>query len=360
MKLLLLILPLVISFNLPGPFFEPENRESGPRRRRLQAEAAEPPGEPDVVVAQDGSGNFETIKEALEASVKRENDDEKFVIYIKAGIYEEYLVVSDDMKNVMLLGDGIGNTIITGSHCTMEGIYRTWNASTVVVVADGFVGRDITFQNTAGPSRGQAPAITVNSDQAAFYRCSFEGYQDTLYAKQGDQFYRDCDIYGTVDFVFGNATAIFQRCNIYVRKPPGNEAVIAASSRDSAEATTGLVFQSCHVMAAPELQSVVDSYKIYLGRPWKPYARTVYIKNDLDIPIDPSGWLEWENRSDARTVDYREFNNRGIGSATGGRVGWPGYRVMKGSREAEEFTVRKFLKGDEWLPATGVMFHSGL
>ena len=225
------------------------------------------------------------------------------------------------------------------------------------------MANDITFQNTAGSENHQAPAITANSPHAVFYRCSFEGYQDTIYAMHGQQFYRECDIYGTVDFICGDAAIIIQNSNIYLRKSEtGNQITIATSSRESLDSPTGIVIQNCRIMAAPDLKPVLDSYKIYLGRPWRSYARTIYIQNDFDIPVEKEGWLEWNGgpKSAKNTVDYREYNNKGLGSSTNRRVRWPGYRSITDSSEVDEFSVANFIQGDSWLPSTGITYNSGL
>lgn len=231
-----------------------------------------------------------------------------------------------------------------------------------VIKGDGFVARDITFRNTAGPEKHQAPAITSSALHLAFFRCGFEGYQDTIVAMRGQQFFKECDIYGTVDFICGDAAAIFQNCNLRLRRSPGRTITIAASGRNLASSPTGFVFHNCRVTAEPELSQVIGTHKIYLGRPWMPFARTIYIQNDFDVPVQAQGWMLWETRPDGRdanTVYYREYGNRGIGSSTGGRVKWPGYRVMD-SNEASQFTVANLIQGHTWLPSTGVPFNAGL
>ncbi|CAL5364220.1 unnamed protein product [Camellia sinensis] len=314
---------------------------------------------PDVVVAQDGSGNYGTIKEALDASLDR-RDDSRFVIYVKCGTYNEYLVVTEHMKNVMLCGDGIGNTIITGSHSARAG-YKTLKAATVVVCGDGFVARDITFRNTAGREAYQAPALASNAQHSAFYRCSFEGYQDTLYVQRGQQFYRECEISGTVDFICGDAAVVIQNSNIYAKRSrTGKEIVIAASNRNSQDSRTGIVIHNCRIMAGSDLKPVMHSYKIYLGRPWRPYARTIYIQDEFDVAVDPKGWVGTDSRSGVGSVDFREYGNRGWGASTRGRVRWSGYRGTVDSSEAEQFSVANFIQGDSWLPGTGIPFTSGL
>ncbi|GAB4825956.1 hypothetical protein Ancab_008824 [Ancistrocladus abbreviatus] len=160
----------------------------------------------NLVVAQDGSGNYKTIQEALAAAAKRSGSG-RFVIHVKSGVYNEYLV-----------GDGMSSTIVTGSR-SVGGGYTTFNSATVAVTGDGFIAKGITFCNTVGASNHQAVALRSGSDLSVFYQCGFEGYQDTLYACSQRQFYRECNIYGTIDFIFGNVAVVFQNCNIYVRKP---------------------------------------------------------------------------------------------------------------------------------------------
>ncbi|KAL7001681.1 pectinesterase [Sarracenia purpurea var. burkii] len=265
------------------------------------------------------------------------------------------------MRNVMLIGDGKGVTVITGHKSFLQG-GNTWSAATIVIWGDGFVARDITFQNTAGSGSHQAPALTSKAPHSAFYRCAFEGYQDTVYAQHGLQFYRECDIYGSVDFICGDAAVVIQNSNIYLRRSStGNELTIAASSRESSNSATGIVFQNCRITAAPDLKPVLNSYEIYLGRPWKSYSRTVYIHSDFDVPVEPRGWLEWAGNVNTNTAYYREFGNRGVGSSTGGRVKWPSVKASPViTSEANQFTVGNFIHGNSWLPSTGVPFTPGL
>ncbi|KAH7855198.1 hypothetical protein Vadar_022294 [Vaccinium darrowii] len=353
-------------------------RQALPRslRRPRFAGEKQPVGNVAAVVAQDGSGNFPNIKAALDASLKRGGDG-RYVIHIKSGVYAEHVVVTAAMKNIMFTGDGMGRTIITGSLSKGE-TGGTAESATVrvivlkiknklafdiaVIMGDGFVARDITFRNTAGPQKEQAPAVTSIAPHSAFFRCGFEGYQDTIVAHKGQQFYKECDIYGTVDFICGGATAIFQNCNLRLRRSPRRTITIAASFRETPNSPAGFVFHNCRVTAEPDLSQVIGTHEIYLGRPWKPFARTIFIQNDFDVPIQPEGWLSWEERgegTDANKVYYREYGNRGIGSSTEGRVKWRGYRVMD-SNEASQFTVANLIQGQTWLPSTGVPFDAGL
>ncbi|XP_030532931.1 pectinesterase-like [Rhodamnia argentea] len=328
---------------------------TGGDRRLLQLASPTP----DVTVAQDGSGNFRTIKQALDAAAKR-SGSKRFVIYVKRGVYQENLEIGSGLDNIMMVGDGLRYTIITGSR-SVGGGSTTFNSATVAVTGDGFIARGVTFRNTAGPQNHQAVALRSGSDLSVFYRCGFEGYQDTLYVHSERQFYKECYIYGTVDFIFGNAAVVLQNCMIYARRPmSGQKNVITAQGRTDPNQNTGISIHNSRVMASPDLQPVLSSFKSFLGRPWKQYSRTVYLQTYLDTLIDPAGWLEWDGNFALSTLYYGEYKNVGPAASTSGRVKWSGYRVITSSSEASKFTVANFLAGQSWLPATGVPFTSGL
>ena len=219
---------------------------------------------------------------------------------------------------------------------------------------------NMTFQNTAGAAKHQAVAVRSGADLSTFYLCSFEGYQDTLYAHSMRQFYRECDIYGTVDFIFGNAAVVFQNCNIYSRLPmQGQSNTITAQGRMDPNQNTGTSIQNCTLVAAPDLKSDNGSTQTYLGRPWKLYSRTVIMQSFMDGSINPSGWLPWNGDFALSTLYYAEFNNTGPGSNTSNRVSWPGYHVIS-NPDALNYTVTSFLLGGIWLPQTGVPYSDGL
>lgn len=228
------------------------------------------------------------------------------------------------------------------------------------VVGDNFIARDITIRNTAGPNNHQAVALRSGSDLSVFYRCSFEGYQDTLYVHSQRQFYRECDIYGTVDFIFGNAAVVLQNCNIFARNPPNRTNTLTAQGRTDPNQSTGIIIHNCRVTAASDLKPVQSSVKTFLGRPWKQYSRTVYIKTFLDSLINPAGWMEWSGNFALNTLYYAEYMNTGPGSSTANRVKWRGYHVLTSPSEVSQFTVGNFIAGNSWLPATNVPFTSGL
>ncbi|KAL3814934.1 hypothetical protein ACJIZ3_016202 [Penstemon smallii] len=310
----------------------------------------------NVVVAQDGSGNYRTVNEAVAAAGRRSGSG-RYVIHVKEGTYRENVNIAS--QNIMLLGDGIGKTIITGSR-SVDGGSTTFKSATVAVVGDGFIGQGITFRNTAGARNHQAVALRSGSDLSVFYQCSFEGYQDTLYVHSERQFYRECDIYGTVDFIFGNAAVVLQNCNIYPRDPPNKTNTITAQGRTDPNQNTGISIQNCRVTAAPDLRPVQGSVRTYLGRPWKSYSRTVFMKTSLDSLIAPAGWMPWSGNFALDTLYYGEYANTGPGSSTTNRVKWRGYRVITSVSEASRFTAGNFIAGSSWLPGTNVPFTSGL
>ncbi|KAL2954365.1 hypothetical protein AAZX31_19G217400 [Glycine max] len=314
-----------------------------------------------VVVNPDGSGNFTTINDAVVAAPNNTGvGNGFFVIHVVAGVYEEYVSIPKNKQYLMVIGDGINQTIITGNRSVVDG-WTTFNSATFAVVAQGFVAINITFRNTAGAIKHQAVALRSGADLSAFYNCSFEGYQDTLYTHSLRQFYRNCDIYGTVDFIFGNAAVVLQDCNIYPRLPLQNQFnAITAQGRTDINQNTGTSIHNCSITAASDLATSNGTTKTYLGRPWKQYSRTLYMQSFMDdVLIDPEGWKAWSGDFALDTLYYAEFDNQGPGSNTSNRVTWPGYHVINAT-DAVNFTVANFIIGDAWLPATGVPYYADL
>ncbi|GAB4829936.1 hypothetical protein Ancab_019582 [Ancistrocladus abbreviatus] len=261
---------------------------------------------------------------------------------------------------LMFVGDGIEKTVIKASRNFVDG-WTTFRSATVAVVGNGFIAKGITFENSAGPTKHQAVALRSGSDLSAFYQCSFVGYQDTLYAHSLRQFYRDCDIYGTIDFIFGNAAAVFQNCNLYARLPSANQKnIFTAQGREDPNQNTGFSILNCKVTAAADLIPLKSKFKTYLGRPWKEYSRTVYLLSYIDDLVDPAGWLEWSGDFGLKTLYYGEYMNKGPGSNTTARVTWPGYRVINSTAEASNFTVGSFIEGSHWLSSYGIPFYLDL
>ncbi|XP_044501119.1 pectinesterase-like [Mangifera indica] len=312
----------------------------------------------DLIVAKDGTGNYTTIGDAVAAAPN--SSTTRFVIYIKAGSYFENVEVDRKKTMLMFLGDGIGKTVVKASRNVIDG-WTTFRSATVAVVGNGFIAKGITFENSAGPSKHQAVALRSGSDLSAFYQCSFVGYQDTLYVHSLRQFYRDCDIYGTIDFIFGNAAVVFQNCSLYARKPNENQKnIFTAQGREDPNQNTGISILNCKVAAAADLIPNQTNFKTYLGRPWKEYSRTVYLQSYIGDLVDPAGWLEWNGTFAVSTLYYGEYKNRGPGSNTSARVTWPGYRIINNSSVASQFTVEGFLQGSQWLNSTGFPFFLNL
>ncbi|VVA10939.1 PREDICTED: pectinesterase [Prunus dulcis] len=325
-------------------------------RRLLQASKIKA----NLVVAKDGSGHFRTVQAAIDAAAKRKTTS-RFIIYVKKGVYRENIEVSNTNNNIMLIGASMRYTIITASR-SVNGGSTTYNSATAGIDGPGFIARGITFSNTAGPLKGQAVALRSASDLSVFYRCAFQGYQDTLMVHSQRQFYRECYIYGTIDFIFGNAAAVFQSCIIYVRRPlKGQVNVITAQARNDPYQNTAISIHNSQVRAAADLKPVVSAFKTYLGRPWMQYSRVVFMKCYLDSLVNPVGWLEWQRSNFAlSTLYYAEYKNFGPASSTRYRVKWPGFHVITSANVASKFTVSSLITGRSWLPATGVPYTAGL
>ncbi|KAB5514088.1 hypothetical protein DKX38_027994 [Salix brachista] len=324
-------------------------------RRILKGDNKDKPT-PNVTVAKDGSGDFKTISEALTAMPAKYEG--RYVIFVKQGIYDETVTVTKKMANITMYGDGSQKTIVTGNKNFADGV-QTFRTATFAVLGDGFLCKAMGFRNTAGPEKHQAVAIRVQADRAIFLNCRFDGYQDTLYAQTHRQFYRSCVITGTVDFIFGDAAAIFQNCLITVRKPLENQQnLITAQGRVDEHETTGIVLQNCRIEPDKDLVPVQTKIRSYLGRPWKEFSRTVIMESTIGDFIHPDGWLPWQGQFGLKTLYYAEYNNKGAGAKTNARIKWPGYHIIN-KEEAMKFTVEPFYQGD-WISATGSPIHLGL
>ncbi|KAL1198013.1 putative pectinesterase/pectinesterase inhibitor 28 [Cardamine amara subsp. amara] len=312
---------------------------------------------PDIVVAQDGSGQFKTINEALKEIPKKKNTT--FLVHIKSGIYKEFVQVNRSMTHVVFIGDSPDKTVITGEKSFKDGI-TAYKTATVAIVGDNFIANDIGFKNTAGAIKHQAVAIRVLSDESIFYNCRFDGYQDTLYAHSHRQFYRDCTISGTIDFLFGNAAAVFQNCTCLVRKPLENSAcpIIAHRCKDPRE-PTGFVLQDCTIVGDSDYLTVKESSKTYLGRPWKEYSRTIIMTTFIPDFVPPEGWQPSGGDFGLKTLFYAEVRNTGPGAAVTNRVTWPGIKKLS-EEEILPFTPAPSIQGDAWIPGKGVPYFPGL
>ncbi|KAK8587258.1 hypothetical protein V6N13_086252 [Hibiscus sabdariffa] len=313
----------------------------------------------DIIVSKDGNGTVKTISEAIKKAP--EHSTRRVIIYVRAGRYEEKnLKVGRKKINLMFIGDGKGITVISGGKSVFDNM-TTFHTASFAATGAGFIARDMTFENWAGPAKHQAVALRVGADHAVVYRCNIIGYQDTLYVHSNRQFYRECDIYGTVDFIFGNAAVVFQNCSIYARKPMAlQKNTITAQNRKDPNQNTGISIHASRILPTPDLVAANGSFETYLGRPWKLYSRTVVMMSYMSNHIHPRGWLEWNATFALDTLYYGEYMNYGPGAAIGQRIKWPGYRVITSEIEASKFTVEQFIYGSSWLPSTGVAFLAGL
>ncbi|OEL15951.1 putative pectinesterase/pectinesterase inhibitor 13 [Dichanthelium oligosanthes] len=325
---------------------------NGQERRLLKGNNFQGRLTPNVVVAKDGSGKFKTINDALNAMPKTYTG--RYLIYVKQGVYEEYVTITRAMENVTMYGDGAMKTIITGSRNFADGL-TTYKTATFNAQGDGFIAIALGFRNTAGAAKHQAVALLVQSDRSIFLNCRMDAYQDTLYAHSKAQFYRNCVISGTIDFVFGDAAAVFQNCILVLRRPMDNQQNIAtAQGRADGRESTGFVFQYCRLTAESALKDASrPAIRSYLARPWREFSRTLIMESEIPAFIDKAGYLPWSGDFGLKTLWYAEYANRGPGADTAGRVAWPGYKKVISKEEAAQFTVQNFLHAEPWLKPAG-------
>jgi pectinesterase len=267
----------------------------------------------DIIVAADGSGKFKTIQEAINASP--DNQTSRTVIFIKKGVYKEKVVVASTKKNLTFIGEDLTKTVITYDDYNPRVVGKdTINTNTsfsFAINADGFIAENITFENSAGRV-GQGVAVRIISDRVIFRNCRFIGNQDTLLANgTGRIYFSNCYIEGTTDFIFGSAIALFEDCHIQSKK---NSFVTAASTPQGNQ--YGYVFKNCTLTADSAATMV------FLGRPWRPYAKVVYIDCWLGKHIRPEGWDNWRNVTNVKTAYYAEYKSKGPGANPAGRVAW--------------------------------------
>lgn len=293
----------------------------------------------DLVVAQDGSGDFFTVQEAINA-VPDYRKNARTTILIKEGSYKEKVIIPASKNAVSLIGQGEVK-ITYDDYASKPNIFGenkgTSGSSSCYIYAPDFYAENITFENTSGPV-GQAVACFVSADRAYFKKCRFLGFQDTLYTygKGCRQYYDECYIEGTVDFIFGWSTAVFNRCHIH---SIGN-GYITAPSTDKGQ-KYGYVFYNCEIIA----NSDVD--KVYLSRPWRPYAQAVFIQCNMGKHILPEGWDNWRNKNNEKTVFYAEYKSKGEGANPEKRVAY-----SKQLKNTEGYSIEEVLSGnDGWNPS---------
>lgn len=328
-----------------------------PAKRRLLQAKVGADLKPDLVVAKDGSGKYKTITEALKDIPLSSNNT--FVLYIKEGVYREQVIFNKKMTHLVLIGDGPTKTRVVYNSNYVDGV-NTFKTATVSVLGDYFFAKDIGFENDAGAIKHQAVALRVQADFSVFYNCIMDGYQDTLYTHAHRQFYRECTISGTIDFIFGDAAAVFQNCQMLIRKPLDNQqCIVTAQGRKDRRQPSALVLQNCTITADTSYLPVKDQVRSFLGRPWKEYSRTIIMQSYIDGIIQPEGWLPWLGDFGLNTCFYTEFGNRGPGASIAGRVKWRGIKTIS-AQHAVDFTAGTFLRGSTWIPNYGVPFTAGM
>ena len=289
-----------------------------------------------IVVSRDGTGNFRTLQEAIESA--RAFMDYTVTIYVKNGVYKEKVIVPSWVENIDIIGEDRDKTIITyDDHANINkmGTFRTY---TVKVEGSDITFKNLTIENNAA-QLGQARALHTEGDRLKFINCRILGNQDTIYtgAKFTRLYFKDCYIDGTTDFIFGPSTALFEDCIIHSKR---NSYVTAASTPK--EAKYGYVFKHCKLTAEPGVD------KVYLGRPWRPYAYTLFIECELGKHIVLAGWHNWGKQSNEETARYMEYKNTGEGANASERVAWSKQLTKK---EAEAVTVDAiFRTQSDWNP----------
>lgn len=301
-----------------------------------------------IVVSKDGKGDFTTIQQAIDAVDN--NSSLRTKIVIKAGIYKEKIVIPESKGALLLEGENPAKTIITyddfASKKNAEGKeIGTTGSATLFIYSNDFSAKNISFENSSGRV-GQAVAVLTSGDRIAFENCRFLGNQDTLYLKGAQDlqdkkkpsrnYFKNCYIEGTTDYIFGAGTAVFENCVIYSKETASY--VTAASTPQENE--FGFVFINSQITGNTK------EYSVYLGRPWRPFAKTVYIDCKLNSTIKPEGWHNWSKPDAEKTTFYAESNSKGQGANAGQRVSWSHQLTPQ---ERKKYTTENILKGkDGW------------
>lgn len=294
----------------------------------------------NFIVAADGSGDFKSVQKAIMA-VPISTLRNWSTIHIKPGVYKELIYVQRERGLIRLVGEDAEKTVLTfGLHANLKGLdgkpIGTFRTPSAAIDADDFTAENITFENSAGPV-GQALAIRIDGDRVAFRHCRFLGWQDTILANRGRQYFEHCYIAGHVDFIFGGATAFFEACHIHCLS---NGYITAASTPQ--EHPFGFVFSNCRITGAS------PGVKTYLGRPWRAFANVTFLNTEMSDVVRPEGWNNWKDPAREKTARYAEFNGSGPGADPKARATWS--RQLTAA-EARAVTLEKVLgNSDGWNP----------
>jgi pectinesterase len=302
--------------------------------RAEKLESKTPKDDSNIIVAQDGTGDFAKIQDAVNAA--KAFPDERITIFVKNGVYYEKVKIYSWNPKITLIGESREKTIITYDDYFNKiniGRNSTFHTYTVLVEGNDFFAKNLTIQNSSGEV-GQAVALNVNANRVVFTNCSLLGNQDTLYTSgEGTKnYFKDCYIEGTTDFIFGDATVLFENCIINSKK---NSYITAASTPQNS--AFGYVFKNCKLTASAGVDEV------YLGRPWRIYAKTVFINCEMGKHIKSEGWHNWSKPEAEKTVFYAEYKCSGEGFQPDKRVSWS--HQLKRS-EAKKYTSKNILGDD--------------
>ncbi|MFT4221517.1 pectinesterase family protein [Dysgonomonas sp.] len=293
----------------------------------------------EYIVDRNGTGDFRTIQEAIN-SVRTADPRGLITIRIKNGIYKEKLVIPPHVTNIKIVGEDRDKTIINyDDHANINkmGTFKTY---TFLLSGNDITLENLTIENSSA-ELGQAVALHIEGDRVVVRNCRLLGHQDTLYTGRDGarQYFENCYIEGTTDFIFGPATTWFEGCAIHCKK---NSYITAANTPQNIK--YGYIFNNCTVTVADGVT------EMYLGRPWRAYSMTLFMNSTLPKGIKPEGWDNWRNPENEKTVRYMEFNNKGKGADTANRVKWS--KVLTSS-DAKEYTIANVLRGcDNWNPLT--------
>jgi len=299
----------------------------------------------DILVAQDGSGDFTSVKEAIESVP--ENNTEPVTIYVRKGTYKEKVRIDESRPFITLIGEDKEETVITyDDYLNKVGAFNIVltehsAVATVNVTADDFTAENITFENSAG-SIERAMALYVKGDRNVYRNCRITGYQDTLYVNGNRQYFENCYISGCTDFIYGGSVAVFNKCTIYSDKKDRESGGYITAASTAEDEKFGFVFIDC------KLDGNTPKESTYLGRPWQRSPAVAYINCTMGEHINPAGWHNWGDEAREKTARYYEYNSKGSGANIDARVKWSKQLTED---EAAEYTVENVLKGDDgWNP----------